>query len=78
MIFKICAGTTPSKVNFGTNLVSNMSTEAPKKDHIQCPICTFVVHIRCKFYAHFGWEVVYSFVMKESYTIYIIHRAPYS
>ena len=43
-------------VLYGTNLVSNISTIAPIKHHIQCPICTFLVQIKCKFNVHFCWE----------------------
>ena len=35
-------------------------TSAPKKHNMQCPICTFMLQIRCKFNAHFGYELFQS------------------
>ena len=42
-------------VLFETNLLSKIIFKAPKKHHIQHPVCTFKVQIRCKLNAHFGW-----------------------
>ena len=43
-------------VLFGTNLVSNHSTKAPKKHHAQCPIWTILMHTRLKYNANFGYK----------------------
>ena len=50
-------------VAFVRNLVINISTE---KHHIQYPICTLLVKIRCKFKAHFGWKCIYFFQLTFS------------
>ena len=54
-------------VLFGTNLVSNSSTKASQKHHIQSPISTFLMQITCQLNAHFSWEFT-------SYAIHIIHK----
>ena len=41
---------------FGTNLVSTISTNASKKDYVECSISTFLVIIRNRFNAYFSWE----------------------
>ena len=56
-IKKIGVGTAYSNSAICDEFLSNISTKALKKHHILCPICTFLVEIKCKFNAHFGWKI---------------------
>ena len=48
-IKKVMPDVQPSKgILLGTNLVSNISTKVSKKQHIKCPISSFLVQIRAK------------------------------
>ena len=43
-------------VLFRTNLVSKISIKAPKREPYSMSNLNFLVQIRCKFNAHFGWD----------------------
>ena len=50
------AETAPSKDVIWDEFSDQHQTRAPKKHDIQCPLCPFLMLIRFKFNAHFGWE----------------------
>ena len=55
------------KVQFATNVVSKISTEAKK--HIQFSLCTFLVKLKCRFNAHFSWVEESKFVTNKIHTL---------
>jgi hypothetical protein len=54
-IKEIGAKTGLSNGNILNEIVTKISTNAPKNQHIQCIICKFLVQIKPKFNALFGW-----------------------
>ena len=57
--FKNYAGIAPFNSAIWDEVSSQTQHQSIKRHHNECPICTFLVQIRCRYNAHFSW--VYSF-----------------
>ena len=43
-----------------TNKVIIINNKEPKSEPYQYPVCTFLVQLRCKFDAQFGWVDIHN------------------